>query len=640
MCGIAGIYHLNNEPVDINTLKRFTDSMSHRGPDDAGYELLNNGSLGLGHRRLSILDLSEAGTQPMSYANGRYWITYNGEVFNFQEIKKELQTKGYTFKSETDTEVILASYLEWGKDCLHKFNGMWAFAIWDEQEKELFLSRDRFGVKPLYYSYLSADSKFVFASETRAFPYLDNYKRELDSERVKEVIDNPNVHEGQGLTIFKNIYLILPGHYLLIKNGVLDNIQTRWYDIRKKINRSTNASYEENVSTFYALFKDACKIRMRSDVPIASALSGGLDSSSVYAMVNHLSEDNNNLLNGIPSNWKKAITALFPNTIMDEKDFAEQVATKYGKENWICVQNNLDNLSSEIEEITSKFDAISGASMNSISQIYQGIKSNGISVSLDGHGVDEMLYGYRYMLSDMFYYFVETGSLKRAHAIKDILVNLYLPEERATINNKLSDQIKSVSTIKSQFKSWLKKNIIYQNRSILPHPITYQLSDSPYDFSKYPYEDQVLLNDFFIYSLPSFLRDFDRSSMMHSVEVRMPFMDYRLVEFCFSLPFEHKLAFGYTKRILRDAVRNIVPETIVNRTYKVGISSPLEDWFNGELKSKIIELLKSKQFQVILSSISAENFEQYQNKIKSNEKLCGRDVLKLWQAWNILLIKN
>jgi asparagine synthase (glutamine-hydrolysing) len=640
MCGISGIYNFNNVPVALNTLKRFTDSMAHRGPDGAGYELLNGGALGLGHRRLSILDLTDAGKQPMSFANGRYWIIYNGEVFNFQEIRKELDAKGYHFKSETDTEVILASYIEWGKNCLHKFNGMWAIAIWDEQDKELFLARDRFGIKPLYYSYISDISSLVFASETIAFNFLDGFKRELDYERVLEVIKNPNVHEGQGITIYKNIYQIIPGHYIKIKNGIQDKIQTRWYDIRKRVNKNSKATYQENVKTFYTLFKDACKIRMRSDVPIASALSGGLDSSSVYAMLHHLSEGNDDILNGVPSNWKKAITALFPNTSMDEKDFAEQVAEKYGKNNWICVYNKLDNLSCEIEEVTSKFDSISGASMNSISQIYKGIKSHGISVSLDGHGVDEMLYGYRYMLSDLFYYFIEIGNLKRAYSIKEILVNLYLPEERILINNKLSNQIKSVSSIKSRFKSWIKKNITSTKSQFNPHPIYYKLSDNPYDFSSYPFEDQLLLNDFFIYSLPTFLRDFDRSSMMNSVEVRMPFMDYRLVEFCFSLPFEQKLALGYTKRILRDALRDIVPEAIIKRTYKVGISSPLDEWFNEVLKGKVLELLKINQYQQILRTINAENYEFYEDKLKSNVKLNSNEVTKLWQAWNILLIKN
>jgi asparagine synthase (glutamine-hydrolysing) len=278
--------------------------------------------------------------------------------------------------------------------------------------------------------------------------------------------------------------------------------------------------------------------------------------------------------------------------------------------------------------------------MNSISQIYKGIKSHGISVSLDGHGVDEMLYGYRYMLSDLFYYFIEIGNLKRAYSIKEILVNLYLPEERILINNKLSNQIKSVSSIKSRFKSWIKKNITSTKSQFNPHPIYYKLSDNPYDFSSYPFEDQLLLNDFFIYSLPTFLRDFDRSSMMNSVEVRMPFMDYRLVEFCFSLPFEQKLAFGYTKRILRDALRNIVPEAIIKRTYKVGISSPLDEWFNEVLKGKVLELLKLNQYQQILRTINAENYEFYEDKLKSNVKLNSNEVTKLWQAWNILLIKN
>ena len=187
MCGIAGIYKFNNEPIVKKTLIRFTDSMHHRGPDGSGYELFESETVGLGQRRLAILDLSEAGKQPMSYADQRYWITYNGEVFNFSDVKKELVKLNYSFKSNSDTEVILAAYIQWGKDCLNKFNGMWAFAIWDNQKKELFLSRDRFGIKPLYYIFIPG-KLFAFASETRAFKFLDGFNRCFDEKLLSTII--------------------------------------------------------------------------------------------------------------------------------------------------------------------------------------------------------------------------------------------------------------------------------------------------------------------------------------------------------------------------------------------------------------------------------------------------------------------
>jgi asparagine synthase (glutamine-hydrolysing) len=638
MCGISGIYKLNEASVSLETLKRFTDSMIHRGPDGAGYELFENNTLGLGQRRLSILDLSEAGKQPMSYANGRYWITYNGEVFNFIEIKAELIQLGYSFHSETDTEVILASYAHWGKACMDKFNGMWAFAIWDNQEKTLFMARDRFGIKPLYYTYVS--NQFIaFASETIAFKHLDGFERTINQTRVNEITKNGLAHEGLGLTIFNNIYQILPGHTLTIYSDKKVPKQKRWYDIRTKILKSTLTTYQENVNIFYTLFEDACKIRMRSDVPLASALSGGLDSSSVYSMVHHLSQKaitNERKAN----NWQKAITAVFPGTPMDEMAYAEIVANKWGKDNWVCIQNNISELEQEIKEITEKFDAISATSMNSISKIYEGVRNQGIVVSLDGHGVDEMLFGYRYMLDKLFYHYIENSNINNATLIKDVLINLYEDNQRSQIDQRLSMLINQKMQSNKGIKGFIKN--FFHTR--IPKKTNYtfkknELTDSPYDFSSFDFEDQILLEDFFIYSLPTYLRDFDRASMMHSVEVRMPFMDYRLVEFCFNLPIEHKLGMGYTKRIIRDAMKNIVPQEILDRTYKIGISSPLSSWFNKELKGFIIQLLKEPSFINILKELEFNDASYYLEPLLK-ESINNQQASELWMAYNLSVIKK
>ena len=205
MCGIAGIWQLNNEPLAEQKLQRFTNTLEHRGPDGFGFYIDKKSCLGLGHRRLSILDLSEAGKQPMSFADARYWISYNGEIFNFIELKSELKSKGYAFKTETDTEVILAAYHYWGTDALPRFNGMWAMAIWDTYEQKLFLARDRFGIKPLYYLYIP-DSLFAFASETIAFKNLEGYQRTFDEKNVGLQLEDSTALEGIGYTIFQNIF--------------------------------------------------------------------------------------------------------------------------------------------------------------------------------------------------------------------------------------------------------------------------------------------------------------------------------------------------------------------------------------------------------------------------------------------------
>lgn len=638
MCGISGIYNLNNTSVSLETLKRFTDSMIHRGPDGSGYELFDSETLGLGQRRLSILDLTEAGKQPMSYAEGRYWITYNGEIFNFIEIREELKQLGHSFNSETDTEVILAAYSQWGKACLEKFNGMWAFAIWDKQEKSLFLARDRFGIKPLYYSHVEGQF-FAFASETIAFKNLEGFERQINKERLKEKVENLLV--GLGLTIYENIYQILPGHTLTFRVGQASIKQKRWYDIRQKIKVKNANTYDVNVKHFRQLFEDACKIRMRSDVPLASALSGGLDSSSVYSMVNQISIDtNNNDRQAI--HHKKAVTVVFPGTDMDEKIYAEIVADKWGKENWVCVSNDLEHLSDEIEMVTKKFDTITGSPMNAIVKIYEGIRNENVIVSLDGHGVDEMLYGYRYMLDKLFYYYLEIENTEKAELIMEVLVNLYHQDNKEAVKNRLNSLVNKVIVNKKSIKGKLRRLLKIKKPKIDAIKIPEQanlLSDELYDFNDFPYEQQILLNDFFIYSLPTFLRDFDRASMQKSVEIRMPFMDYRIVEFCFQLPIEHKLGMGFTKRILRDAMKGIVPQEILNRTYKVGISSPLVSWFYNELNSQTIRFLKTNQLNGCLKELNYPDNSFFIEHLE-NKTLSNKNATQLWQAINYHIITH
>jgi asparagine synthase (glutamine-hydrolysing) len=377
---------------------------------------------------------------------------------------------------------------------------------------------------------------------------------------------------------------------------------------------------------------------MRSDVPLASALSGGLDSSSVYSMVHYLSQQGEtNERQAVQ--YKKAITATFPNTPMDEREYAEIVANKWGKENWVCVESDLKDPVKEIEKTTRLFDAVSGAAMNSISKIYEGVRNEGVIVSLDGHGVDEMLYGYRYMLDKLFYHYLKYGVLDKANSIKEALVNLYKVEDRAAAASRFDKLMKETAiqqkSFKTKIKKWLKP---YRGLdSVKLSEVDTAPSNQLYDFSTFPYEEQILLNDFFIDSLPTFLRDFDRASMQHSVEVRMPFMDYRLVEFCFSLPLEQKLDKGFTKRILRDAMKGIVPDEIIDRTFKIGISSPLLDWFKGELKEYIIDQLHSEEMKVCLAELGFLTPSHYLTKLNTKQ-LSTKEASDIWFALNLKLI--
>jgi asparagine synthase (glutamine-hydrolysing) len=632
MCGIAGIWHLDGTAVTEQKLKTFTDSMANRGPDGSGYAFLENNTLGLGHRRLSILDLSDLGKQPMASEDGRYTITYNGEVFNFGEIKAELEILGYKFKSNTDTEVILAAWDKWGIQTLDKFNGMWAIAIWDELRKELTLCRDRFGIKPLYYLHIPGKI-LSFASETRAFKYLEGFQRSLDKTYLDlQVAGIPIV--GSGHSIFQNIKQILPGHYAVVSaNKPLQ--QKRWWHISNHLHNSIPKSFREQTEYFYELFKDACRIRLISDVPIGTALSGGLDSSSVYSMVHHLL--NTETFERSHKNNQQAFVATFPGLAMDERKYAEEAVAFTGGPVTYLEQND-NNLPDRVAADTMMFDAISTAPITSIAGIYEGMKKNGISVSLDGHAVDEMMYGYRDMLYRLYHHYFSEGSTKLALSLSDIIVETYAESERERVYsnlNVLREIAKNpIKRLKYKLGSYLKNR---PKDNLENHPMLLGLGED-YQLGQLPYPQRLLYFETFVNSLPTILGNFDRAGMMHGVEIRMPFMDWRLVTYLFSLPTEAKIGGGYNKRILREAMKGKMAEGLRQRTFKVGIGSPIEHWANGPLKEWMMDLLSLTKLKEDLFVLSSSELLEIK-KINSGEKFDLRKCQRIWQEINAQLLK-
>ena len=596
MCGIAGIIDLKGQAIGMVDIMRFTDSMAHRGPDGSGYDLLNHQTVALGHRRLSILDLSDSAKQPMSYAHKRYWMTYNGEVYNFNEIKHELISKGHSFESNTDTEVILAAYVEWGKACLHKFNGMFAFAIWDDTKKHLFLARDRFGIKPVYYTFKDG-SLFAFASETNAFKVLKGFNRSINPTHLQLVLNDTYALEGQGLSLFNDIQLLPPAHYLEWSEKKGLSFQ-KWFDLEQHLH-TVPKSIEEQADMFYDLFRDACKIRLISDVPIATALSGGLDSSAVYSTIFDILQHEH--LERVPQNAQTAFSAIFSGMPNDEKAFAK-MATEYTKGPIEWIESNQLDLIKIIQKDTIAADFIHTSPITSIANIYFGIKQKGFSVSLDGHGVDEMLYGYRDMVYDLYNQFHKKGNISGMVNIGQVLVKMYPLHAQEKISKELSQNLKSVET-----QSYIKR-LIKSNRNS-------------------GQEKDLCLFETVIHTLPSLLRNFDKASMMNGVEIRMPFLDWRLVAFCASLPIESKIGNGYTKRILRHAMTNRMSEQIRTRTFKVGISSPIHYWLNRDLKAWAIDTLSH-------SSIKHQAMSEYQSGELSNAT-----AQKVWQQINLQLIQ-
>jgi asparagine synthase (glutamine-hydrolysing) len=586
MCSISGIWNLNGKPVTPEVIDRFNDSLAHRGPDGGGHFIHPNDGPALGHRRLSIIDLSSAGRQPMSYGE-HLKITFNGEIYNYIELRAELMSKGHRFQSHSDTEVILAAWLEWGEQCLLRFNGMWAFAIWDERTQSLFISRDRFGVKPLYYIYRPGQI-FAFASESFAFGYLEGYSKEMDSRNVSLGIRDPFYLEGVGETIYTDMVKLKPGHSMLLRKGKPPVIR-QWWKTEEHLMEVPD-KYEDQVARFRELFQEACTLRLRSDVPVGIALSGGLDSSSVYCTIQEIYKQNLARNEQAHADWQNAFIATFPGTSMDEREFADEVV-RYtgGKANYIFPQEG--NICDFIY-----------LSPPIVHTIYQEMRRNNVKVSLDGHGADEMLFGYGHMVAE----WINSDD----DADKEMLIKTWAqmkgiplsaakaqfagraPEQVASLAHQLYDMLipDSVKKIyrrqafnRRRSSSWLMNYAEFN-----PGWTSTQATNNP-SYS-IPYQK------FHVDMLPALLRNWDRAAMQHGVEIRMPFMDWRLITYVFSLPGTAKVNDGFSKKIVRDAMKGWMPDSIRLRTHKIGVNAPMEEWFKGPMKSFILDIIHSDSF--------------------------------------------
>ncbi|MGA1823350.1 MAG: asparagine synthase (glutamine-hydrolyzing) [bacterium] len=621
MCGIVGFWGFNGSDISDKTLDNFVAVLKHRGPDGVGIYRDKEACLSLGHSRLAILDLSPSGHQPMPYAHGRYWIAYNGEVYNFIEIRQELESLGHTFISDSDTEVVVAAYAQWGEDCQLRFNGMWAFAIWDSKERVLFLSRDRFGIKPLHYVY--TPSYFAFASEMKAFLTLDCFDYAFDHDIMTETLADIKGLEGTEFCLLKGVTRLIGGHCLALRDGKLPQIHKWWntLDHLEKVPRR----FEEQVERFRELYFDACKIRMRSDVPLATSLSGGLDSSAVLCTIHEIGKTQN-FSARTTHDWQKAFVACFPGTHLDELQYARRVVEEKGAlpfYNDIAIEafiSKLGDMVYQFEELY--FVLLAGLWLN-----YREMRNNSITVSLDGHGADELLGGYHFIVEE-----------EMANALFPRLQITRYMDLRKTLKGFIggSNEIdmsffKDIRLLVRQYKRYCATASWAKYAKPLWNNIRKATLNMRQNFHSNPYaipsgflpmlpekKTSMLLSEsnlrqnnelrglthlnrnlyiFFNHTvLPTILRNFDRASMAHGVEVRMPFMDWRLVCFSFSLPDESKIGSGYAKRILRESMRSIIPESIRMRTNKIGFTSPMAQWFEGPLQNFLLDSVNDDDF--------------------------------------------
>lgn len=564
MCGISGLWLNSNQPITDDALRRLNRKLAHRGPDGSGTFI--DGPIGLAHTRLSILDTSDHGAQPMSYGGGRYTITFNGEIYNFIELRRELEDRGHIFHSQTDTEVVLAAYAEWGEQCQDKFNGMWAFAIWDRDEQLLFLSRDRFGIKPLYFG--QTNFGLVFASELKAFTALPQYNLEFDGNFLAYSILDQNAAETLDQTILSGIRKLLPGRQLVATSP--ENISIgRWWKMENHVAPS-RLSEEEEVERLQATFLDACRIRMRSDVPIGTALSGGLDSSSVHGAVAQLGATEANS-NRLQSNWQKAFHADFPNTIQSERNYVQDMVAMSGAQP-IYLEIGLNDALSHLDDALYACETVSGCMVGQW-LTYREMRNRGVVVSLDGHGADELYAGYHHHL-----------------------VNLAQSETKGTqsgLYESMALEVGHQHTKMSSIPGLGKQPFLRIDLSpINPTETMDQCNEVIPD----P-RNRMLLDDFERGTLPPIIRNFDRCSMAHGVEIRMPFLDWRLVCEAYSMSFDLKVREGFTKWVLREACRDWLPESILKRKLKLGFSTPLRSWMGAEVASYVADIVSSQGFQ-------------------------------------------
>lgn len=568
MCGILGVV----PAIETELFEPALHTLAHRGPDGAG--IWSNRDVILGHRRLAILDLSSNGDQPMSDISGRYMIVFNGEIYNFIEIRRELETKGYRFKSNSDTEVVIAAFMEWGEDCLHKFNGMWAFAIWDNEEKALFLSRDRFGKKPLFYSYLS-ELRFTFASEMKAiFPLLKEVCANTRLVKDRSRIFN---YESSDECVIEGIKRFPPGHCGWLKNGQLE-IKRWWYTLDHL--SIAPKKYEDQVEQFRELFLDACRLRMRSDVPLGTALSGGLDSSATISAMAYIAGHGKTQRMG--ESWQHAFVASFPGTPLDETKYARLVTDHLNIDATVVEIDPLQSIA-DLDRYFYLFEDLYITSPIPFMLTYKAVKEHGTSVTLDGHGADELYGGYNF---DYLVALRDAGwNLKQAYEIV------------GTHFDGLPENSLQFAKMPSKSRFIAEYHARHMARKVLRRGSQYVSKDAQHPiWRNLDHLNQQLYISTHETILPTLLRNYDRYSMANGVEIRMPFMDHRIVTLAFSLPWTSKVRGGFSKAIVRDAMAPYMPLEVAYRKTKIGFNSPIVDWMKGPLKTFFLDTISSQSF--------------------------------------------
>ncbi len=586
MCGIAGIIHANHNNITQQGLKAMTDIIAHRGPDGDGHWISSNGNVGLGHRRLSIIDLSHEADQPMHYMD-RYTIAFNGEIYNYIELKETLVKKGFSFRTQSDTEVLMALYHELREECLQLLDGMFSFVIYDSHHNSAFAARDRFGEKPFYFSYMPG-KYFYFGSEMKCL-WAAGINKSVDNVMLYNYINSGYIHNPADMTqtFYENCTMLQHAHYINIDCKTLLASVKQYYSLEHK-NLNITISEKEAEEKFSELFYTSVTRRLRSDVPVGSSLSGGLDSSLVVCVIDQLKKGT--------AQQQETFSAVFPGFAKDERKYMDYVIAKTNVHPNFVTPNDSDMVR-DLEKLNfHQEEPYGSASIYVQYRVMQMAKEKNVTVLLDGQGADEILAGYHPYYNNYF------NELKRTQPEK------YLEEYNAYVALQGGSNINPPSLLKqSALKHTVKKMAGSYWGSVKKMHNAYKQLKSPTlnkDFRKsYSHAlfndtfvpnslNEVLYYSTFVNGLQDLLRYADRNSMAHSREVRLPFLNHELIEFLFTLPPNFKIKNGWTKSLMRNSFKDLLPKEIAWRTDKIGYEPPQKSWMESAVMQEKIQEAK------------------------------------------------
>ena len=586
MCGIAGIISCKSFFEQQHLLQKMADALKHRGPNGEGFYINEQNTVGFAHRRLSIIDLTEQASQPLHYLH--YTIVFNGEIYNYIELKDFLKQKGYTFSTLSDTEVILAAYDFWGEGCLQQFDGMFAIAIYDKRQHEVFIARDKFGEKPLYFLNSSNSVNknliegFYFASEMKAF-WAVGVEKQINHQQLLNYLtlgytSNP-IDKSE--TFYSNIETLEAGYYLKY------DIQSMKYEIlcyKQQYNKTPITQHptpNNAIEIFSNLLSNSISKRLRSDVAVGTSLSGGLDSSSIVANIHQLVQRGNY--------QPQTFTASFPGFEKDETVYSKTVAKYFQIQQHIITPTAGDMINGFENLMYHQEEPLQSSSVFTQYMVYKLAKEKGITVLLDGQGADEILGGYKKYAHWFLQELLRTNlaSFKQEKAL--LKTNEFL--ETWNYKNYIAALFPEFTAKQLQAKAVQQQNNYhfidaaytkqYQNVDSLQKPVIKALQD-------------ILHYNTYTFGLDELLRYADRNSMAHSTEVRLPFLNHQLVDFVASLPAKYKIHNGFTKWILRESVKDKLPQEIVWRKGKIGYEPPQQQWLQHPQMQAMIRVAREK----------------------------------------------